>query len=328
MTSRSVVRELLESLRTPRVWIGLGFCVGLGTLSLLRMSFALVPMPGTNFGFGFLTLGILLIVLSFVIKAGTWVILLRHVKTVGFFPSFASLLIGHLTDNALGMRVGEVVRAVILGLMEGASIVAVFVTVIIYRLIDGCAIFLFVLTISRFIELPASMVEWSALGLMGCISILGVLALLRRRRRMVSGLSFSAIRPLDKWARTETGNSLQGMGVLGSWLDVSAVFLLSLATRLALAGYYWSIGKAFGLSLPAHSPLALMGLLYYRRFVPGTIISVYERVFKESLGLMGASERLLNAYATISYVDMYFITTIIGLCALFIASFRRSRPTA
>ncbi len=324
--SDGVVESFLSAFRTPRPWISLGLLVALGALSMMKVSFSPLRMPTNSFGFAYLTLGIHLFLLSFIIKAASWFILLRPMKKVRFFSPFASLLIGHLADNAMGMRVGELVRGIAQVIMERMSLVPVFVTIVLYRVIDGCAILLYFLLVSYFIEMPESLVRISAFGLLGSILILGALAALRRYEDTLPQAISSIFGRLGPWMGRRAEEIFDGCRALDSRLDVLAVFILTLLTKLAVSGYYWSIGKAFGLNLPLQSPFALMGLIYFQKFVPARTMEAYELVMNKHLGLVGAPKGILESYAVLSYVDMFIITTVLGLFLLTLAGFYKGEP--
>ncbi len=323
--STGSVAEILSAFRTPGPWISLGLFIALGALAMMKVSFYPLRMPTNSFGFAYLTLGIHIFLLSFIIKAASWLILLKPMKRVKFFSPFSSLLIGHLADNAIGMRVGELVRGIALVIMERMSLVPVFVTIVLYRVIDGCAILLYFLLVSFFIDVPESLVRLSAFGLLGSILILAMLAALRRYEGTLPRMISTFFGRYGPWIGRRAEEIFDGCRALDSRLDILAVFILSLMTKLAVSGYYWSIGKAFGLNLPLQSPFALMGLIYFQKFVPERTMEAYEMVLNKHMGLVGAPKGIIESYAVLSYVDMFIITTALGLFLLILAGFYRGR---
>jgi len=85
--------------------------------------------------------GILL--LGYLLRAYGWSVLMRPIKKGPLSVFFSSLSIGFMCNALLPFRLGEIVRAVILGKSLSVSTSAVFMTVLVERLIDAIILFAF-----------------------------------------------------------------------------------------------------------------------------------------------------------------------------------------
>ena len=56
---------------------------------------------------------------------------------------FSTILIGFMANNVLPLRLGEFVRAYVIGRREKLSVSASFATIVIERVFDGCTVVLF-----------------------------------------------------------------------------------------------------------------------------------------------------------------------------------------
>lgn len=89
---------------------------------------------------GWLWLGLLVHLFSFVLRAWRWQVLLKPVKRVGFWQSFNPVMVGFTCNTVLPLRAGEVARPALFAAKEGVSFSAAFATVVLERLFDMLAV--------------------------------------------------------------------------------------------------------------------------------------------------------------------------------------------
>ena len=89
---------------------------------------------------GWLWLGLLIHLFSFVLRAWRWQVLLKPVKRVGFWQSFNPVMVGFTCNTVLPLRAGEFARPALFAAKEGVSFSAAFATVVLERLFDMLAV--------------------------------------------------------------------------------------------------------------------------------------------------------------------------------------------
>ncbi|MCX6639014.1 MAG: lysylphosphatidylglycerol synthase transmembrane domain-containing protein [bacterium] len=102
--------------------------------------------------YGWLLLGVAMLLVSLFFRAERWRILLKPVHSqIHYWPVYSAMNIGYMINNILPLRMGEFLRAYFLGKAEGISKSSALATVVVERLLDmmaalvllGISIFLF-----------------------------------------------------------------------------------------------------------------------------------------------------------------------------------------
>lgn len=120
------------------------------------------------------------------IRTWRWQILLSPVQKVSFHTMFGFLNIGYMANNILPMRLGEVLRAYMLGDYQHISRVSVLATIVIERLLDMLALVALV-GLSLFLyRFPPGTISPTAATMMGGAALLlaGVILLMLVYRRL------------------------------------------------------------------------------------------------------------------------------------------------
>src|ERR671912_1667224 len=83
--------------------------------------------------------------LTYLLRAIRWQYLLAPIGTVRFSTAFRTTVIGFAATALLPARAGEVLRPYLLARREGLSATAAFATILVERVLDLVAVFLFLL---------------------------------------------------------------------------------------------------------------------------------------------------------------------------------------
>jgi uncharacterized protein (TIRG00374 family) len=97
---------------------------------------------------------IFIIFVNMALRALRWGYLLRPIKKIGFSSLFEGILIGFMANNVLPVRMGEFVRAYIIGRSERIRKSASFATVMVERLFDGLTVLGLLVIVLLFVHLP------------------------------------------------------------------------------------------------------------------------------------------------------------------------------
>ena len=81
-------------------------------------------------------LAVFILVLSNVIRAWRWQILVKPIKDVSFDPAFSSIMIGYFGNSVLPFRMGEFLRAYVVANKTSLTASTAFGTIVIERILD------------------------------------------------------------------------------------------------------------------------------------------------------------------------------------------------
>ena len=130
------------------------------------------------------------------LRAWRWRYLLRPVKVLPVGLLFRTIVIGYTANDILPFRLGEVVRAVVLGERGGVSKAATLTTIVVERIMDGLTMVGFMVVASLFLPLDdvlQNTVRLSAVLMGGVVVVLYIVVI---SRRAADALLALVLRPL------------------------------------------------------------------------------------------------------------------------------------
>jgi len=89
-----------------------------------------------NVNFFLITIAIVILLLSNVIRAWRWQILVKPINDVSFEPAFSSIMIGYFGNSVLPFRMGEFLRAYVVADKISLTASTAFGTIVIERILD------------------------------------------------------------------------------------------------------------------------------------------------------------------------------------------------
>jgi uncharacterized protein (TIRG00374 family) len=244
------------------VWVGLSRI----NLSQTLAAFAVIRV-------GFVLAGSALIVAAIAIFAFRWRVLLPNRPNVPVRFVFCYLMIGYMVNAIIPVRLGDLVRAYLLGRKHGIAVSATLSTVVVERLFDVLAIVVIGLLVSTVLDLPSlvkvGLRTFAFVGIAG-MSLMYGLSFWRQRTEWRAWLNADASRlrwlsgvllRLDYFCKALTvlhdGKRLAATSVLtlAGWsvLSVSlTMFALSFGLKVPyLAGSLMMVATSLGASIPS-----------------------------------------------------------------------------
>ena len=100
-----------------------------------------------NVNFILVILAIVILLLSNVIRAWRWQILVKPIKDVSFEPAFSSIMIGYFGNSVLPFRMGEFLRAFVVADKTSLTASTAFGTIVIERILDFIGLSIVILLI-------------------------------------------------------------------------------------------------------------------------------------------------------------------------------------
>lgn len=274
------------------------------------------------------TLGILIAIAGFAVRALRWGILLRPLGVaVPFRPRFAAIVVGFAANNVLPARIGEFARALTLSRITPVTTSSAFATLVVERIFDAVVLLSILFITMAGADFPATgeiggvdvraaaRVIAVAMTLVGLVLFMMVLAP-RPFVRFAEGL----LRPLpEKISRpllAALHSFLAGLGVLRS----VPLFLASLALALLqwwfTAWSYLVTLRAFTIDdVPFAGALFLQSLVSLAVAAPSSpgFFGPFEASIKIGLGLWGVPAEKAVPFAVGLHLGGFIPVTLMGV---------------
>jgi len=221
------------------------------------------------------------IFLSMALRAVRWDYLLRPIKKIGFHRLFEGILISFMANNVLPVRMGEFVRAYIIGRGERISASASFATVVVERLFDGLTVLGLLAMVLAFFQLPPGNIPFKKGLLMGgyitmviCGFSVVILLIIKTKTEWFFKTALFLTRPfsakLAKRGISSVQSFKQGLLSLESAQIMVIVFLYSLVIWAVFAYSIYLMGLAFGLKLSLAATVTVLVAVCLALMIPST----------------------------------------------------------
>jgi hypothetical protein len=236
---------------------------------------------------------------------------------VGLGGAFAALNIGFLVNNLLPLRLGEGVRAAVLGRKAGLGIVGGATAVAAERLID--LVLVATIIVAGLLAVGVDTAWTPALAAV-VFSLLGVstLVVVARFRHVLASLLEKTFTNRPRLARliprlTEALDGLAQPGRLAR-----AALILAASWALAVV-FFWLVLRAFIPAAPLSWATFGLGVMAFGIALPSSpgAIGVYEAAWVGALVLCGADPADSLAFAVAAHALTFSITSLCGLVSLF-----------
>jgi uncharacterized protein (TIRG00374 family) len=224
---------------------------------------------------------IFIIFVNMALRAVRWGYLLRPIKKIGFFNLFEGILIGFMANNVLPVRMGEFVRAYIIGRSAQIRKSASFATVMVERLFDGLTVLGLLVVVLVFIPLPPENIVFKQGLQMGgyiTIAIYGftftILFIIKTQTRWFLKVALFFTRPFPSRVAKNGISTIksfkEGLVSVESSKTMLISFCYSLVIWAVFAYAIYLMGLAFGLKLSVSSTAMVLLAICLAMMIPST----------------------------------------------------------
>jgi len=306
-------------LRSRRVWIGFAVSlifIGLFFFGPSRPDFGEIRDAFREANYALALASLPVYFLGIWLRTIRWQYLLRPVVAVSTRRLYPVVIIGLTANNLIPARIGELVRAYILGEREKVSKAAALGTIAVDRLFDGLTLIPMLVIIAAFVggreqfdvNLVAAEFTVDFVGIAVIMTVIFVFAF-----AVLGLLVFStatrdiAIRLVDAVTPARFSHSLedtlqsffQGLDSLRSPLDLTVAWVMSTGSWLLEGLMYYMVGLAFGIDVGFHIFLLAMAAsnLAISILASQGGLGPFEFVTKQTLIAAGVGSSTAAAYA-------------------------------
>lgn len=268
---------------------------------------------------------------TFLIRTLRWQLLLAPAGRVPTRQLGQVLMIGYMANNVLPARLGELVRAYVMGNLARIRKSTTLATILVERIFDGLSLlFMLGLVLAALglgwlgasTQLPAWVTQAGLVASAGFLGAFGGVALLALWPA-AAGWGHLLI---ERWAPARLGARLHemldafvgGVVALRSPKRLAAVFAASLLIWSIETTTYALMGQAFGLGLAPHAFLVTMVLVNLGTIAPSApgFVGTFQALAVVSLGLFGIDHDRALSYGLVLHLSEYLPVTGIGLGAM------------
>jgi uncharacterized protein (TIRG00374 family) len=306
------------------VWIGIGVSLALIVYLFSKVDYGQLWLSLASAKVSLLLTAAALFGGTLVIRAWRWQYLLKPLKRVRFSNSMSATSIGLMANMVLPLRLGEIVRAIVLGHREGIDKSASFATVVIDRLLDGFTILFILIILLLIVPLPLDQawekkLRWG--GLLFFAIYFSVLALLvylhrspsrvlQRVRRLCSALPARWVDRLCHFLESFSG----GLHTLDRTEHLGQIVVTSLILWGLMGFYNFLVVLAFGLNVPLTVGFILLVAQAAAVMIPASpgFVGTHHAASVACLSLWGISPEAALSVALVMHAIGYFLTVAIG----------------
>ncbi len=327
-------------LKQKRFW--LGALVSLALLAYLFYQTNLFSIGAvlSRANYFYLLPALVLYFIGVGVRAVRWHFLLRSIKPVPVRTLFPVVVIGYMANDILPFRIGEVVRAFVLGQEQNLSTASILVTIVVERLFDALTMIAFAAGASLVLPLDPALRTTVALVAALVVGVTVLLVLVASLRERLDRVLLFILARVPAHLGDRTGKLidafLHGLAVLRSPKDALAALACSIVAWLFEAGMYFTLASAFSDLLPAiqsklleisgTTTLALGLARVYAVFMlmtafanlaavaPSTpgYIGVLDGPIKLVLNLFGVEPNLAASYTLLLHTALIVPVTVLG----------------
>ncbi|MBA4392556.1 MAG: hypothetical protein C0407_03285 [Desulfobacca sp.] len=276
---------------------------------------------------------VLVHLLTIWIRAKRWRYLLAPIKQIKIAPLFHATAIGFMANNILPARIGEFIRAYVLGSKEKISKTASFATIVVERLFDGFAllsIFFFVILFMPFPPDRSLYFTQHQIRMAGFISfflyamVLGMFLALRfhseKADRLIGFfLGFLPQRFSNKVLK-KIESFVSGLEILQRANDILMVAGYSIGLWVVTGFSYYFFFLAFHLDLPVIAAFFLLVVLIFGVSVPSApgYIGTFHWACAAGMIFLGVESNLAKSFALLVWFAGFVPIVLLGLFSLWV----------
>lgn len=310
-------------------WLGTAITFLFVAWALFKYDFAAVLDALKDANYLWIIPAAIIEMLLIYIRAVRWHYFLEPIKPVSHYNSFMATSVGFLANMVIPARIGEFVRAWVLGKKENISKSASMGTVVMERAIDGLSIVVVILMVIYFVDVPEREGGyWNTLKATGFMVsafyalVFATLFLLHKRVRWVEWMIDASISILPERFAEKTRLILesfrQGFDVLESGHHIIAIVIWSVIFWGVAGGLNLAFFYAFGLNdLPFIATYLILMAQVIGVMVPSPgFVGPYHAATMAGLAFYGVEAEKGLSVAIVMHATMFVTNIAPGLVFL------------
>jgi uncharacterized protein (TIRG00374 family) len=277
----------------------------------------------------FIVPAIALNLLSIGFRSIRWKYLLRPVKEIGIRSLLSAIFIGFMANGVLPVRLGEFIRAYVIGKKENVSKSLSFATIVVARMFDGMTIMFFLVVI--LLGYSYSFPEWIRnsvyIAFFFYFLALGFLILLKTRPEVSLKIAYFLLKPfpekINQLATRILNSFITGLGILSSTKNMLIASLYSLLVWIPSGFLVYILAGSFGMELSLSASFLLLVILVIGMMIPSAPASIgtIQYFCVVGLAIFGISKATALSFSIVLHFCTLLPVVLLGFVFLFIDGF-------
>jgi uncharacterized protein (TIRG00374 family) len=269
--------------------------------------------------------GLMIYFLGVLVRTWRWQYLLKPLKKVEISTLFPIINIGYMGNNVFPLRMGEVLRSVVLKRREDVSISGSLATILVERIFDAVVIVGFVLlNLGQLSNLPGE-ISFAQLGRLATLAVVIFLAGLsvfilvamfpKPAMRLVHNLINKFLPERFREPLINISDKfLEGLMSLRSPKDALMILTTSIMIWLFETGLYWSVQQALGFDLSFGQLMLLNGVVNLVLLVPAAPggLGTFDAAGRAMLEAYGIGAEPALGYTLVLRIALWLPITLLG----------------
>lgn len=304
------------------LWIGILVSAGCLAIALQRVDFGEVAHALSKAKYEYLVYSSALTLLACVLRAVRWKLLLLPFKETTFANLFSSLMIGFLGNNILPARLGEFIKAHLLGKKEGLSKSLSFGSIVVDRILDVFALLLVLLFAVTIHDFPEWVRQVASLGALLLVCAFAALLFCYFNRRRFARWLGNLVSPLSKrLSDTASGifeNFMDSFSIVRSPGYFLPSVFVSILIWVVLAAGVHGVFVCLGFELSFWSAFIVMAIVNLGLTIPSSpgFVGTFQLFCIQAMLLFGVQRSDGFSFSILYHLTQFLPTTFIGIIFL------------
>lgn len=269
--------------------------------------------------------GLIIYFIAVLVRTWRWQYLLKPLKKVGIKTLFPIINIGYMGNNVFPLRMGEVLRSVVIKRREDVSISGSLATIVVERIFDAVVIIGFVLlNLGQLTSLPnastfaqlGNLAAWAVAIFLAGLAVFILIAMFPKPASQLIHSIINKIIP-ERWRDpliNIADRFLEGLMSLRSPADALMIFLTSILIWILETGLYWSVNQALGLNLNFGQLMLLNGVVNLVLLIPAAPggLGTFDAAGRAMLETFGIASEPALGYTLVLRIALWVPITLIG----------------
>ena len=306
-------------------WVGLLISAVFLYLAFRKIDYRALWATLTTVQYVWLVPGLAIYFVGVLVRAWRWQLLLTPLKKVSLKTLFPIINIGYMGNNVFPLRMGEVLRAVVLKRHEDISISGSLATIVVEKIFDAVVIIGFVLlNLGELVALPGSgvfaqlgsLATWAVVIFLAGLTVFVLIAVFPKpAQKLIHSIIQKIVPEKGREALIRIADQfLDGLMSLRSPTQALLIFFSSILIWLLETGLYWSVDQALGLGLTFGQLLLLNGVVNLVLLIPAAPggLGTFDAAGRTMLEVYGIAAEPALGYTLVLRIALWAPITVVG----------------
>ncbi len=270
---------------------------------------------------------------SYWVRSARWRYILSGIKEIKTKDLLPIISISYMANNLLPLRMGEIVRAYMVGKKSNISSAAAFSTIILERIYDGITLLLFLGITALVFPFP----DWvkqigiltSLLFFGALIFLIGLVSFKQKSLLFLNRCLKVFPKGIAQKVKDISDKFIEGFEVVRNKKVLIPIGIYSIIIWTMEASLFYAIAQAFEFHSAIYLSFFVLVIVNLGIMVPSSpgYIGTFEFFVTRSLNVFGIAKEIALGYALILRVFQYIPITIVGMIFMLIEGLTFSKIT-